>query len=171
MSATTAIGLPRMLLYPVGGMAFGFSAGLLWNLLGTLIGAYATFTYARWAGQSLVTKKWPAISQLTKVIEGRGVLSVALLRQIPSPGFLTNLIFGISPVRRRAFLGGTLIGCLPSAIPATLIGTSVAHETASVRVWMITLSFLSIIMTWLVFSIYLGRSRRFAAMRKAWGQR
>ncbi len=134
MTGLTASGFPRMALYPVAGMAFGLVPGLLWSMIATVAGAFTTFQYARWAGRSLVMKKWPALARLSTRLDARGFLSVALIRQLPSPGFLTNLLFGISAVRTSCFLFGTALGALPSAIPATMLGSSLSHATGEQRI-------------------------------------
>jgi len=152
MSIITAIGIPRMVIYPVGGLVFGFAEGLAWSLLATVTGAYLTFLYARWTGRSLVIKKWPAMAKITTKLDGRGTVSVALLRQMPSPGFLTNLLFGLSSVRTRCFLMGTALGSIPSAIPATLIGSSVSHGSHDHRILYTATSVAVLLVMWLGFS-------------------
>lgn len=153
MSLITAIGIPRMVIYPIGGLVFGFSEGLAWSLLATVAGAYLTFIYARWAGRGLVIKKWPSLTKITTKLDGRGTVSVALLRQLPSPGYVTNLLFGLSTVRTRCFLVGTALGFIPSAIPATLIGSSVSHGSHDHRILYTALSIAVLLAIWLGFSI------------------
>lgn len=155
MSGLSAIGIPRMVMYPIAGLAFGFYAGLAWSLIATLIGAYATFLYARWAGRGLVLKKWPALARISSKLDGSGFLSVALIRQLPSPGFLTNLLFGISSVRTRCFLLGTALGSIPSAIPATLLGSSLSHASHEQRILYVVVSIGVLAALWGVASIYM----------------
>ena len=140
MSALTAMGIPRMVIYPIGGLAFGFANGLLWSMVATLVGAYATFLYARWAGRDFLLNKWPTLRALSARLQGRGPLAVALLRQLPNPAFLTNVLFGISPVGHQAFLVGTAAGSLPAAVPATLIGSSLGKASPETRLWYIALT-------------------------------
>ena len=52
-----AIGIPRMLLYPIGGVAFGFWGGLIWTNIAVMFGGYATFCYARWGGRTYIVRK------------------------------------------------------------------------------------------------------------------
>lgn len=155
MSLVTAVGIPRMVIYPLGGLVFGFAEGLAWSLLATVIGAYLTFLYARWSGRSLVVKRWPSLSKITTKLDNRGFLSVALIRQMPSPGFLTNLLFGLSSVRTRCFLAGTILGSIPSAIPATLIGSSVSHGSDDHRILYTVMAIAVLLIMWLGFSFTL----------------
>jgi len=168
MMLLTAAGVPRLLLYPISGMAFGFAGGLAWGMAGTLGGAYITFAYARWAGRGIVMKKWPRIHRLTGLLDGHGFVTVALLRQLPIPGYVTNLFFGVSPIGHSAFIAGTLIGCLPSAIPAVLIGSSVTQMSADSRLAYVSAALFCLLALWLGFSLFFKHSSRFSRLRDAW---
>lgn len=164
-AALTSMGFPRMLLYPVGGIAFGFSGGMIWSLAGTLLGAYVTFCYARWAGQGFILAKWPVLHRITGMFENNGTFTIALLRQMPSPGFFTNLLLGISPVTHRAFLAGTAIGSIPSAIPATLIGSSAIQLSAHSRMWYVVASMICLVLLWALFGLFIRFSPRYRSIR------
>jgi len=121
-AASFAIGAPRLLLYVIGGLAFGPYWGLLCGQAGAIIGAYATFLFSRRMGDSFALKKWPSLNKLSKPIEDKGIFSVLLIRQMPVGGFYINIFLGLSNIRHRDFLLGSFIGFLPEAIPATMIG-------------------------------------------------
>ena len=157
MSGLTAMGVPRILLYPVAGVTFGFGWGLAWSMIATLAGGYATFAYARWAGRGLILTKWPRVGALSEALRGRGFLSVALIRQLPGPGFLFNLVFGISGLRHRSFLLGTAIGALPTAVPAVMIGAGLADASAEARAGMLTAGLLGLAAVWLTSSLVFRR--------------
>ncbi len=157
MSGLTAIGIPRMALYPIAGIAFGFAAGFAWSLAATLIGAYATFLYSRWAGRGLVLKKWPALAKISTKLDDRGPFSIALLRQLPSPGFLTNLLFGISAVRHRDFILGTALGSIPSAVPAIMLGSSMTKASHEERIAYVGASILVMLTLWISSAAFVRR--------------
>ncbi len=161
MTSLTAVGFPRLLMYPIAGLVFGFFWGIAWSMVATVGGAYLTFCYARWGGRSLVQKMWPKVADVSRSWSDGGFMTVALLKQLPGPGFLLNLFFGISLVGHRAFLAGTALGSLPSAIPATLIGTSISHESTSFRLFSVITAILWLMALWMVCSVYLKRSSRF----------
>ena len=48
------IGVPRLLLCPFGGMAFGFVYGLMYCVIGTLMAYYIVFLFVRWGGRSFI---------------------------------------------------------------------------------------------------------------------
>ena len=122
-----ALGVPRLLLCVAGGLTFGFLEGLLWSQLGTLVGSYATFLFARWSGREYLLRRFPALARHEAALSGGGLWAVVLARQIPVTGIFVNLILGFTRVRHRDFLLGTALGGLPEAIPVTLAGAGAAQ--------------------------------------------
>jgi uncharacterized membrane protein YdjX (TVP38/TMEM64 family) len=122
--ALVALGTPRLLFCPIGGMAFGFAEGLAWTQLATLLGYYATFLFVRWGGRERVLRRHPGIAHAHEVLGVHPVLNLFLIRQLPISGLLVNLFMGVTRIRHRHFLIGTLLGLLPEAIPLTLVGSS-----------------------------------------------
>lgn len=167
MSLLTAMGIPRMLFYPVAGLAFGFWTGFVWSIAGTIMGAYSAFIYARWAGRGFVEKTIPGLISVTDLIKDQTFATVALMRQIPAPGHILNLLFGISPVEHKHFLLGTIIGSLPAAIPALLIGSSVMQPDDNLRILKIVLSATLLMIMWLGFAWHFRKSERYNEMNLA----
>lgn len=147
-------GVPRLLLWPVGGMAFGFVVGLTCCSLGSLMADYIVFLFLRWGGRDFVLKHSHVLNKLPKVLEHGGIPAVILARQMPLHGMLVNLILSLSPIRHRDFLIGSLIGLLPEAIPFTLIGMGVKHGTLWHNMIYIMLAFLALVVIWLLIKLY-----------------
>ena len=122
-----AVGVPRLLLCPIGGMAFGFFWGLVWTMAGTVLGYWGTFVVVRRFGQDWVLRKWPRLKQFTRVSRRNGMVTVLLIRQLPVTGFYVNYLLGLLPLSHRDFLLGTAIGILPEAIPATMVGANALY--------------------------------------------
>lgn len=160
-----SLGVPRLILFPLGGLAFGFAQGLVVCMIGAMTAAYVVFLYARFAGRGVVMKKWPSVLRMSSALEGRSFITVALLRQLPSPGHLTNLFLGISPVSHSAFLLGTLFGALPSGALAVMIGSSATQATDQGRFGMLGLAVGLLTLLWLCGGIYFRKSDRFKALR------
>jgi len=118
----TALGTPRLLLCSLGGVVFGFAWGLAWALAGTLLGSYALFLAVRWKGRDYTLNRCPRLRGLAHNLQRRGVLSVALVRQIPLNCFYNTVLLGLAPVSHRDFLLGSLLGFLPLALTACLLG-------------------------------------------------
>jgi uncharacterized membrane protein YdjX (TVP38/TMEM64 family) len=118
----TAIGLPRLLLCSLGSMVFGFEWGLALTQASTVLGSYLTFLLVRWRGRDYVFEHFPRVRQFSQNAEGRGLLTVVLVRQLPITGFYNNLLLGLAPVNHGEFLLGSLLGFLPLGVTACLLG-------------------------------------------------
>jgi uncharacterized membrane protein YdjX (TVP38/TMEM64 family) len=121
----TALGMPRLLLCSLAGMVFGFAWGFVWSHLGTVLGAYGTFIFARWSGREFVQQKFPRIIALSKSNQARGWRSVLFMRQLPISGLYNDILLGLSSVSHADFWIGTALGFLPLGVTATLIGAGV----------------------------------------------
>ena len=147
-------GVPRLLLWPVGGMAFGFVFGLIYCVLGSLMADYIVFLFVRRGGCDFVLKHIHGLNKLPKVLEHGGIPAVILARQMPIHGMAINLILGLSPIRHRDFLIGTLMGLLPEAIPFTLVGTGAKQGTLWQNMLYIMLALLALVVIWLFIKLY-----------------
>ena len=136
-SLLVALGAPRLLYCSAGGLLFGFIEGLLFSQVGSLIGSYATFLFARWGGGDWLSHKLAARPKVAKLLSNPSFVSVAVVRQMPVSGIITNILLGMAVVSHCAFIIGSIIGFLPGAVVATLIGSGFGKES----------SYLSIIQT------------------------
>ena len=123
-------GMPRLLCCGIAGMSFGFWQGLLWVQLGALLGNYAVFLVVRTTGREW-GRRYLSRHGGDQLAPREGLAAVIMARQLPLPGLLTNLAFGLSPIRHRHFLLGTALGQLPLAIPCTLVGAGILHASFS----------------------------------------
>ena len=122
--ALVAVGMPRLLFCPIGGLAFGFWHGLLWTQVATLAGYYVLFLFVRWGGRDFVLRRWPRVRRLKEHVHGHSAaLLVFAVRQLPISGLIINFLLGLSPIQHRHFLLGTAFGILPEAIPFTLVAS------------------------------------------------
>ena len=121
----TAVGMPRLLFCSVAGLVFGFTWGFVWSHLGTLLGAYATFLFARWSGRAYILQRFPRIKAWSEPIQQRGWLSVLIIRQLPVSGLYNDILLGLSSVGHGDFWIGSAFGFLPLGVAATLIGAGV----------------------------------------------
>jgi uncharacterized membrane protein YdjX (TVP38/TMEM64 family) len=116
-------GMPRLLFCVLGGALFGFIEGLIYSQIATIIGAYGTFLFARWSTQGWVRRLKNNQSRFYRMLENPNLLTVFLSRQLPSGGVFISLFLGFSSVSHMNFFIGSLLGFLPEAIPAVLIGS------------------------------------------------
>jgi uncharacterized membrane protein YdjX (TVP38/TMEM64 family) len=124
-------GTPRLLFCPISGLAFGFWHGLLWTQMPTLAGYYVLFLFVRWGGKGFVLRRWPRVGRFKDHFNGHSAtLLVFGVRQLPMSGLIINFLLGLSPIRHRDFLLGTVFGILPEAIPFTLVASGTLKLTS-----------------------------------------
>lgn len=129
VTVLVACGLPRLALHLLGGALFAFWGGLLWSSIGATLGCGLVFFAVRLLGlRESILRKHPAWEKLGARLKHNTVPAVVLFRQIPLPGMVTNVVLGLSPIRRREFFLGTSIGLLPEAVPMVLIGSGLRKE-------------------------------------------
>ena len=112
------IAMPLTLLIGATVIAFGAWPGALYAFAGALVNGTLIYAIGRFAGRDLVND-WLAkrggskIGALNHQLERRGLLAIALIRLMPLPYSLVNVIAGASRIRFIDFLLGTALGLLP----------------------------------------------------------
>ncbi len=156
------VGVPRLLLCPLGGMAFGFFFGLMYCVIGTLMAYYTVFLFVRWGGRGFILRHSQKLNRFTKILDHGGIPAVILVRQMPVHGMILNLMLGLSPVKHRDFLLGTAIGLFPEAIPFTLIGKGVKQGSLGKIMIYIVVAMLVLVILWLGVKLWSRRGKRYA---------
>ena len=153
-------GGPRLLIYPVGGMAFGFFWGLLWTEIGVVLSYYIVFLFVRWGGRSIVLHWFPKLESMGTLIKKGGIPAVIMVRQLPLYGIIINLLLALSPIKHIPFLVGSFIGTLPAGIPCTLLGSSTASKSIGNTIWYMIIAVIIFSLLWLFLKFHLSRVKR-----------
>jgi uncharacterized membrane protein YdjX (TVP38/TMEM64 family) len=162
-----AMGTPRLLFCPIGGLVFGFWYGLLWTQLPTLAGYYALFLFVRWGGRDFVLRHWPTLGNLKGVFQGQSTpLLVFAIRQIPLSGLIINFLLGLSPIRHLHFLLGSALGILPEAIPFTLVASGTFKIDSQNIPLYIAIAMGLLLLIWNGLWYFLRHSKLFAQLRE-----
>ena len=149
------LGVPRLLLCSIGGMAFGFWQGLILTQAGTVLGFYVVFNLVRHAGWSFsFLRHRPNLNAVQKRIGKGGVMSVFGMRMMPLSGFYSTIMMGMLPLRHPHFLLGTFLGTFPQAIPATLIGAGATQETLQTSIAFIVAAVIAFVIIWFAIDAY-----------------
>ncbi|MGI8679028.1 MAG: TVP38/TMEM64 family protein [Jatrophihabitans sp.] len=116
--------VPAGVLTIAAGAAFGLVSGSAVMVLGATTGAIAAFYLGRWLGrdgvQGLAGRR---LASLDRLMRRRGVLSVLLVRLVPLfPYAAVNYLSGLTAVRVRDYVIGTIIGILPAGIAYVAVG-------------------------------------------------
>lgn len=125
-SGLIAIGFPRTIFCVMAGMLYNLWLGILIGQLAAISGAYVTYFLSGKMARPFFQKKVTRhIRLINKLSHYNPTIFVALLRQAPVPGIITNSICGIIDIRPFSFLSGSFIGFLPQSIIFCLFGSSV----------------------------------------------
>jgi uncharacterized membrane protein YdjX (TVP38/TMEM64 family) len=156
--------IPVSVLVSLTGIAFGPVLGPLYAMAGCLASASTAFALGRWLGQRRVTaweggeSGWAGggerVARLMRILHRNGTLAVFLVRKIPAPFMLVNVLLGASAVRYREFVAGTALGMTAMVIALAGLGYQLAEtwrDPSADRV-LRALLFLAIPMTlaWLI---------------------
>ena len=129
--ALVAIGMPRLMFYGIGGVAFGFWQGLLLAQMGAIIGSFLTFFAIRHGGRDWLMARFGQHRFMKKAFRVRSsVKAVVLIRQLPLHGMMITGGLALSEVSPAVFVIGSFIGYLPQGVVATLIGSGMMDEQA-----------------------------------------
>ena len=147
--------VPVMLLIAATGIAFGPVLGPIYAMAGCLASGSFGFAIGRWMGLRRVQRLGGArIAPITATLRRNGTLAVFLLRKVPAPFLLANIVVGASSVRYRDFLIGTILGMGVFVVALAGFGyhlTTAIHNPSAANV-MGALLFVSVPLTlaWLI---------------------
>jgi uncharacterized membrane protein YdjX (TVP38/TMEM64 family) len=128
----TLVPIPRTVFSLASGLLLGPVVGVVVALAATAVSASVSFALARSVGRRLVARhlERDRVRAVDSRLSGGGWLAVASLRIIPAIPFLpTNYACGLSSVRPRAYLAGTMIGSLPGTAAAVALGDTLTGTT------------------------------------------
>lgn len=125
---------PAFLLTIVAGAIWGVGIGVLYVMIGATLGAVLAFYASRYFVRGLVehyVAGHPRLAAIDRAVETEGLRLVFLLRLSPVVSYvLLNYVLGVSRVRFRDYLGGS-IGMLPT-VTAYVYAGKLAGDLASV---------------------------------------
>lgn len=123
-AALTLTPAPASLLGIAGGALFGVPVGLAVVLAGAVLGAIAGFAAARRLGRDTVLRYGGRrLARVDDLVTRRGLVAVVAARLVPLVPFTTlNLACGLTAVRFRHYVVGTVVGILPATASYVTIG-------------------------------------------------
>ncbi|HSK34198.1 MAG TPA: TVP38/TMEM64 family protein [Propionicimonas sp.] len=135
-AACTLLPLPRNVLSAAAGTLFGWGWGIPLAYLGSLLGAGAAFWLARAQGRSRWSRSSKALSgsrraSFDAALEKRGLLTVLGARVLPVVPFTAfNYAAGLTGIRRRDYVVGTVLGVVPGTVAYVTAGAYAARPAA-----------------------------------------
>ena len=121
--ALNTVGVPAPVLGAAAGAAFGPVSGAAVTFVALTITAAAQFLLARHVvGDQVRQRLGHAFARVSQLLERRGVMAVAGARLLPGPFSEFNMLAGLTSLRLRDFMLGTILGCVPKAVAWSGIG-------------------------------------------------
>ena len=129
----TVAPVPRTVFTLAAGLLLGTVTGAIVALAATAVGASLAFWLARWLGQGLLARTLDR--RMIRTVNARladgGWLGVASLRLIPVVPFSAlNYYCGVSKVRFRPYLVGSVVGSLPGTVAVVIFGDSLSGSAS-----------------------------------------
>ncbi|HEX5011252.1 MAG TPA: VTT domain-containing protein [Planctomycetota bacterium] len=115
---------PVVVLIFMCGLAFGPWIGALYALVGVVVSAIPPFLLGRKLGRRRVERLGGApVSKLVSLLQRKGLVAVFVVRKIPAPYSLVNLVCGACGLKLVDFIWGTMLGMAAGVIIITVLGT------------------------------------------------
>lgn len=160
-------GLPVSPLIFGGGVVFGVWWGWLYNFIGTLLGATASYALARALGRDLVVHiaGEPLLARAETILQKHGFWTLVRVRFLPIPFAVINFGSALAGIKWPVFITASIIGLAPSMVIWTYFGYAIFSVAEGgrqeiVRNLLITLS-LALLLTFLVPLRRMWKRRRY----------
>lgn len=125
-TVATVLVLPSTALNLTGGAIFGLWLGTLWTSIAAIIAAVVTFAFTRTVGREIITQKLAGrLQSMDAEISQGGLFYIFAIRLLPIiPYGLVNFTAGLTSIRFRDYLIGTILGTVPGIFPFVMLGSS-----------------------------------------------
>jgi uncharacterized membrane protein YdjX (TVP38/TMEM64 family) len=125
-TVATILVLPSTALNLTGGAIFGPWMGTLWTSIAAIIAAIVAFAFTRTVGREAIANRlagrWQAMD--AEMRQG-GLFYMFAIRLLPIiPYGLVNFAAGLTSIRFRDYLLGTVLGTVPGVLPFVMLGSS-----------------------------------------------
>jgi uncharacterized membrane protein YdjX (TVP38/TMEM64 family) len=127
----TVLAFPGIVLTLAGGLLFGTFVGGSLVLVGASAGAILAFLVARHAGRSTVVRYFAGgrLERFDRAVTDSGFSAVLFTRLVPVVPFnVVNFLWGLTGVRLRDYVLGTVVGMIPAEYVYANIGGAIARS-------------------------------------------
>ncbi|HEY9611530.1 TVP38/TMEM64 family protein [Allocoleopsis sp.] len=125
-TVATLLILPSTALNLTGGAIFGPWLGTLWTTIAAIIAAVVSFGFTRTVGRETIARRLAGRWQtMDAEMRQGGLFYMFAIRLLPIiPYGLVNFAAGLTSIRFRDYLLGTVMGTVPGVLPFVMIGSS-----------------------------------------------
>ncbi|GAB4195763.1 MAG: hypothetical protein Fur006_42580 [Coleofasciculaceae cyanobacterium] len=136
-TVATLLILPSTALNLTGGAIFGPWLGTLWTSIAAIIAAVVSFAFTRTVGRETIARRlagrWQAMD--AEMHQG-GLFYMFAIRLLPIiPYGLVNFAAGLTSIRFRDYLLGTVLGTVPGILPFVMLGSSGLQAMKTGNIW------------------------------------
>jgi len=127
----TLVAAPGSILSLTGGLLFGTVLGGTLIVVGASCGAICAFLLARYAGRDAIARfiRGGQLEKFDKLVRGSGLSAVLFTRLVPLfPFNFLNFAWGLTSVRLRDYVIGTVIGIIPGTFVYANLAGAVARS-------------------------------------------
>jgi len=115
---------PTSILTPLAAIVFGPFLGWIYTYIGETIAACVAFLVARYFGGDLVSR-FNTIKRLDVELQEHGLRTVLFLRLVPLfPFDVVNFGLGLTSVKFKTYVIGTMLGVIPGLTAYIFLGAS-----------------------------------------------
>ena len=114
---------PVLVLVFACGIVFGPWLGAVYALAGAVASALIPFAIGRRLGRARIERTaGPIVRRFERVLDRKGIIAVFLVRKVPAPFTLANVVCGAFAVTWTDFVLGTVLGMGTGVILITVLG-------------------------------------------------
>ncbi len=119
--------IPASVFTSIGGLIFGHWLGLLLNLTGVVIGGILSFFTSRYMLRDTISKflQKGHLKKFDDSVEKHGLSIIIYLRLMFVPFTYLSFAAGLSKIKFKDFIWGTIIGVIPGIIVITFLAVAV----------------------------------------------
>ena len=143
------VSIPVTLLIVAAMLVFGGLLGGVYGLTGAIMSAVVAYIAGRFLGRNTIRRlAGPRLNHISKQLAKQGILTIVIVRMIPvAPFVIVNLVAGVTHIRLRDFVIGSILGMLPGVIALGLLTEGVLRmaEEPSVYHFSMVLAVLAIL--------------------------
>lgn len=163
--------LASSIVFPVNALviataaAFGPALGIVYSLVGMLLGSTVTYAAGRLLGERIAKRLLGVrLNRIRQRIVAKGVISVAAVRLVPvAPFAVINFAAGASQIKLFDYLLGTLLGLVPGIAVLSFLSNQAIEAVTKPTVANITFAGLGIL-AW--FALVIGAQAVVVRLRK-----
>ncbi|MGZ8371183.1 MAG: TVP38/TMEM64 family protein [Caulobacteraceae bacterium] len=143
------LGVPQVVLIAAAVVAFGPWLGFAYSWVGTMVSSLIGFGLGRAFGARLLREfGGDGIQRFMHLVARNGFLASLVVRLVPAAPFVAiNMAGGVTPMRLRAFAGGTAIGIIPKIVLIIVAGNSVVQAKHG-SLWINALILIAVLLIW-----------------------